>query len=137
MRVGAINSYLYRLPPQNNKSLRSLHKEASEFVRQDALDLIGLFNLDRETNAVDTRLNEHLFVFVASNDERRQQHLFGCSAFHLWLIMPLNILRGEIVQCQCSRQCGPHTLKIRTQGIAHDDLLVARQAMLAGYLSCK
>lgn len=66
---------LDRLSSQNDKRLCALHEESSEFVCEDALDLVGLLDTDAQPDAVDACLDEHPLIFVSGNDERSQEGL--------------------------------------------------------------
>lgn len=41
------------------------------------LNLIGLFDLNADANAVDTGLNEDSLVFISGNSERIEQNFWG------------------------------------------------------------
>lgn len=43
----------YWFSPQDDKVLRSLHHEPSELVAEHALNFVGLFDADRESDRVD------------------------------------------------------------------------------------
>lgn len=62
--------YLDRFSPQNEEGLSTLCQKASKLVDQDVFNLVGLFDLDADSDAVDTRLNQDLFAIVSSNGER-------------------------------------------------------------------
>ena len=46
-----VSSNLDGLSPQNDEVLGSLHHEAREFVTQDTLNLIGLFDFDADASS--------------------------------------------------------------------------------------
>lgn len=47
-------------PSQDDERLGAHHEEPGELVREDALNLVGLLDLDREADRVDRRLDEDL-----------------------------------------------------------------------------
>ncbi len=46
-------AHLDRLSPKDDKAFSSLHHEAGELVTQYSLNLVGLFDLDAESDGVD------------------------------------------------------------------------------------
>ena len=67
--------YRHRLPPKNDKILSATSEESSQLVRQNPLDIIGLFDFDADADRVDRRFNQHLFVF-STGDVHWIQHDF-------------------------------------------------------------
>jgi len=68
-------AHLYRLPPQNEKGLRSLGQEPRELVYKDVLDLIRLLYPYADSYTVDAWLDEHSLVLVSGYCERVQEYL--------------------------------------------------------------
>lgn len=88
--------YLDRFSSKDKKGLGALRQEPREFVDQDMLDLIRLFDLDADAYAVDARLNEHSFVFVARYRQRVHDDLRRALGLDLGYIMSLGDLRWEV-----------------------------------------
>ena len=72
---GWVKRYRHRLPPKNDKILSATSEESSQLVRQNPLDIIGLFDFDADADRVDRRFNQHLFVFI-TGDVHWIQHDF-------------------------------------------------------------
>lgn len=49
-------------------------------MAQYPLDLIGLLDLDAETDGVDGRFDENALVFIAGDDERVKKHFLRSTA---------------------------------------------------------
>lgn len=89
--------YLNRFSPENHEILGSHHHKSGEFVTQDPLQVVDLFYGDAYPHAVYTRLDEHFFPAVPANLNGREQQLLARPDFHLWLVVLLNYLRGEVL----------------------------------------
>ena len=74
--------YRHRFPTQHNKVLGPHHHEASEFMTQNPLNVIRLFNLDGESEGIDGGLNQDLFILVAGNDNGLENDFLGRSLLH-------------------------------------------------------
>lgn len=72
-------TYLDRFPPQDEKALCPLLQKPRELVDQDALNLVGLFDLDANAHGVDGRLDQDALVLVAGDGQGGQQD-FGRTA---------------------------------------------------------
>ncbi len=64
-------------------------------MHQNVLNLVGLLDLDANSNAVDTGLDEHPLILVPSHRQRIQDHFGGCLGLDLRDIVPLRYLRCE------------------------------------------
>jgi len=80
-------AHLDRFPPQNEECLCTLGQEACELVDQNMLDLVRLLYPYAYAHAVDTRLDQDLFVLIAGDCERVEQHFRGTGRFDLRDIM--------------------------------------------------
>ena len=60
------------LAPKDEEGLRSLRKESCELVYENVFDLVSLFYVYADPHAIDTRLDQHLFVFIPCNSQRIQ-----------------------------------------------------------------
>jgi hypothetical protein len=65
--VAARATYFNRFPPQDEESFRSLSEKSRELVHQNMLDLVGLLDLDADSDAVDTWFDEYFLVVVAGH----------------------------------------------------------------------
>lgn len=63
------STYLDRLPPQDEESLRSLRQESRELVHQNMLDLVRLLYPYAHTHTVDRRLDEDTFFLVSRDGQ--------------------------------------------------------------------
>lgn len=61
--------------PEDDEGLGAHHEEAGKFVGEDALDVVGLLDLDAEPDRVDRGLDEDLLGRVAGDDERGEEDL--------------------------------------------------------------
>ena len=59
------STYLDRLPPQDEESLRSLRQESRKLVHQDMLDLVRLLYPYANTHTVHRGLDEDTFFLVS------------------------------------------------------------------------
>lgn len=73
-------------------------QESSEFVDQNVLNLIGLLDLDADTNTVYTWLYKDSLVLISRNRQWVQQNLWGSLGLNLWNIVSFGGLRCEIRQ---------------------------------------
>lgn len=51
-------------------------------------DFVCLLDLDADADAVDTRLDENLFIFISRHCERIQQDFWRAGSFYLGYIVP-------------------------------------------------
>jgi hypothetical protein len=93
-RVRAAN--LDGLPAEDEEGLGPLGQEAGELVDQDVFDLVGLLDLDADTDAVDAGLDKDAFIVVSRDGQGVEQGLGGCGGLDLWDVVPLGDLGGEV-----------------------------------------
>ncbi len=63
-------AYLDWLSTENEECFCTLGQESRKLMHKYVLNLIGLLNLDANTDAVDAGLNENTLVLVSRNGER-------------------------------------------------------------------
>lgn len=81
-------------------------------MAQDLLNLIRLFDSNADSHRVYGALDQNFLLVIATNNHWLQQKLFAASNFHLWFIMSLHHLRGEILQTQGCLKSGAHRVQI-------------------------
>lgn len=86
-------------------------------MHQDALDLIGLLDLDADAHAVHARFDQHLFVLVPRHRQRVQQHFVRASGFDLRYVVPFRRLRGEVGEGEGGGEGGAHALEVGAEGL--------------------
>lgn len=106
---------LHWFPPQDEEVLCSHHHKAHELVAQNLLNLIGLLDSDADSDRVDGAFDQNLLLVITADDYRLEEQLFTAPHFHLWLVVSLHHLRGEILQAEGGLQCGTHSVEIRAQ----------------------
>lgn len=79
MFVRTSERHLDGFSPQHNETLSALHQESREFVAENTLNFICLFDLDANTDRVHRRFNEHSLIFVSGYCQWVEKHLFGTS----------------------------------------------------------
>lgn len=89
---------------ENDKVFGSHHHESGEFVTEDFLNFVRLFDRDANSHGIDARLDQYAFFLVARNDHGCQNELFTTFHFDLGLVMPLDYLRREILKAHCSSE---------------------------------
>lgn len=77
--VRADSTYSDRLSSENDEILGSHHHEASEFMTQDAFNVILLLDLDAHTNRIHRRLDENLLLLIAGDDEWIEEDFARCT----------------------------------------------------------
>ena len=60
-------TYRNRFPSQDDKTLCPSSKESSQFMSQNAFNVIRLFDFDANADGVDGRFDKDLFILVASD----------------------------------------------------------------------
>lgn len=71
--------YLNWHAAHDNELLSTLHEKAVEFVAQNSLNLIGLFDADAHAGRVHGRLDEAFLALVAANENRVQKQFLAQS----------------------------------------------------------
>lgn len=104
LHIGKSLLHLYRFPPQDEKCFGPLGQESCEFMNQNVLNLVGLFDLDADSYAIDAGLNENSLIFVASHSQGVENDLGGGFGFNLGHIVSFGRLRGKIGQRESSGQ---------------------------------
>ena len=62
-----------RYPPQHDESLGPHHEESREFMTENALNFVRLFDPDGETDGVDGGFDQDAFGGVSGDEERREE----------------------------------------------------------------
>ena len=88
----AVSTHICRLPPHDNKLVRTLHKEAGELVAENLLDLIGLFDHDAHPHRVHGWLNSALLPLASANGNGVQKEFLASTYLHLGFVVPLDRL---------------------------------------------
>ena len=107
------------LPPQDHEVLRSPHHEAHELVAKQLLDVIRLFDCDRDPDRVDAGLYQDPLLLVPGHDDRVEEKLWRFLDLDLGLVVPLHLLAGEVLQTHGGLQSPLDTQQIRFQCIGH------------------
>jgi hypothetical protein len=108
---------LDRFPPQNEEGLRTLRQESCKLMDQDMLNLIGLLDLDADTDGVDAGLNQDTLVLVARNGQGLQQDLGGCLGLDLWDVMSLGGLGSKVGEGERGGQAAAYALQVGSEGL--------------------
>ncbi len=74
-RTGGRGAYVNGLATENDKVLSTLRQEAEEAAGEDNVELVRLFDLDRDADRVDRALNEDLLFVAARNHNGVQEEL--------------------------------------------------------------
>ena len=61
--------------PEDEECLSSLSQKSCKLVDEDVLNLVGLFDLDADSDTVDARFYENLFVLIPRNSQRIKENL--------------------------------------------------------------
>lgn len=119
VEVGDEEAYVVALhwfSPQDEEVLRSHHHEAHEFMAQDLLNLVCLLDSNADSDRVDGALDQNLLLVIAADDYRLEKQLFTTPYFHLWFVVALHHLGGEVLQAEGGLESGSHSIQVRTQG---------------------
>lgn len=106
---------LHWFPPEDEEVLRPHHHEPHELMAQDLLNLIGLLDSDADSDRVDGALDQNFLFVVTADDHRLEEQLFTAPYFHLWFVMSLHHLRGEILQADGRLQGSTNCIEIWAQ----------------------
>jgi hypothetical protein len=107
--------YLYGLPPQNKKGLRTLCQKACELVHKYVFYLVRLLYLYAYPHAVDTGLNEDLLVLVPRHGERVEEHFGRAGSFDLGHIVSFRGLGCKIGEGEGGRERRADALEVRAE----------------------
>mmetsp|Transcript_22210 Transcript_22210/g.62411 ORF Transcript_22210/g.62411 Transcript_22210/m.62411 type:complete len:206 (+) Transcript_22210:23-640(+) len=100
------------LPPQNDKVLRSLVQEVHELLAQNAVRVVRLFHLNRDTNGVHRRFNVNHLLVVPGDGDRSAQKLGAGLRLHLRLVVSFDNLGGEVLKTDGRRQGRPDAVEV-------------------------
>ena len=86
------------LPPEDDEVLCSPHHETHELVTQKFLDVVSLFDGDRNSNRVNAWLYQDPFLLVPGDDHGVEEELWRLLDLDLWLVVSLHLLTGEVLR---------------------------------------
>ena len=67
-------------------------------LTQKFLNVVGLFDGDRNSNRVNARLYQDPFLLVPGDDHRVEEELWGLLDLDLRLVVSLHLLTGEVLR---------------------------------------
>lgn len=94
-----------------------MRQESCKLVDQDMLNLIGLLDLDADTDGVDAGLNQDTLVLVARNGQGLQQDLGRRLGLNLWNIVSLGGLGSKVGECERGGQAAAYALQVGSEGL--------------------
>ena len=112
------------LPPQDYKVLGSPHHKTHELVTQKFLDVVSLFDGDRNSNRVNAWLYQDPFLLVPGDDHRVEEEHWRLLDLNLRLVVSLNLLAGEVLQTHGGLQGPLDTQQVGLQGVGHHSVIV-------------
>lgn len=104
-------------PPQDEEGLGTLRQESCKFVDQDMLNLVGLLDLNTDTDGVDAGLDQDTLVLVARNGQGLQKDLGGRLGLNLWNIVSLGRLGSKVGERERSGQAATYALQVGPEGL--------------------
>ena len=68
------DTHWHRLPSQNYETLRALHHETCKLMAQDSLYLVGLLDLNADSDGVNGWLDVNTFILVSRDRQRIEKY---------------------------------------------------------------
>ena len=112
------------LPPEDHEVLGPPHHEPHELVTQQLLDVVGLFDGDRNSDRVDAWLYQDPFLLVPGDNHWVEEELGRLLDLNLRLVVPLHLLTGEVLQTHGGLQRPLDTQQVGLQGVGHHSAIV-------------
>lgn len=115
LQLHSLPTNLYRFPPQDKESFRSLRQEPRKLVYQNVLNLIRLLDLDTNAYTIYTRLDKDSFILVSGDNQGSKKNFRRCLSFYLWYVMSFRGLGCEVGEAEGGCQRGADALEVGSQ----------------------